>query len=543
VNTLIRSVAGVFFGVLLFIGTAQATDYYWSWAGTGSYGSASAACNAGGAGTYAGNPNQAFSSATVTGISGAVAYCQYYYTWTPASGADDTTTPHAGAGDQVNRGGNGCPSGSTYNNATGSCDFPDLQPGEECADQTGATAGNPKIWDSTVNACVLFSESEGKAPCSYLANKGGTSSYLISGAVSSGYVFAPPTFATQGTDCEIQTVRTTKCVVKVNGEGKCVVDGVYSGEVFGGGTDINDALCPDGVCPENQAETTTDNQPCEPVSNGSGGTTCTQTTKTEAEGEQSCGTFNGALTCTSKSPASNGLTTNITATTATQPNGDVQVTTVKDSTLTVCKDVNTCTSTHSTTTSVSTTKPSGATSTTNTCQGSCTSNGGGVETVPGAGTSAGTGTGTCVGEDCGQGGDGSASSVQSCEETPPCEGDPFQCAMLIQAHYDTCKLMAEPTAEQQAESDTRVNDAWDQYDANQATMDGQATSLLGQFQGSIAGGGGGGVCLQDVPFTVQGHTIVLEFSRVCDSIAFIRLGILVVAYLIAARIVLRGTED
>lgn len=529
-HTLYRSFAGVLLGWLLITSNAWALDYYWMRSGSSThYPSARAACP--NTGTYS-NFNGTFDSlifANETSVG-----CSYRMT-VMSSGefAGYMTLYNAG------RAGDSCPVGATYNTTIGGCEMPALEPGEECTDQTGATPGNPKIWDDTVSACVLFTESEGKAPCTYLASSAGESSYLISGAVSSGFVFAPPSFASEGTDCEIQTVRTSKCVIKVSGEGQCVVTGEYTGEVFGGGTDINDALCPDGGCPDNEPETTTDTQDCEPVSDGAGGTSCTTTKTTEAEGEQSCGTFNGVLTCTSKAPASNGVTTEITATTETEPDGDIKVTTVKDSSLTLCTNVNECTTKHSTTTSVTTTKPSGATSTTSSCTGACSSTGGGVETIPGAGTEAGTGSGTCIGDDCGTGEEeGTADVTQDCEATPPCEGDPFQCAVLKQAHIDTCKLMAGPTAEESAAQDAKIDAEYDALDAHQATMDSQVSGLLSGFQSATSGGGsGGGQCLPDLPFSVMGHSVTMEFSRACEPLSFVRLVLLAGAYLIAARIV------
>lgn len=544
-HILYRSFAGVLLGCLLVTSNAWAVDYYWRYAGSGNYASALAAAEYGCQQVYGpGNPNQDCHHTEITGFSGDgnTAYIRHYYNWTVASGASNTTSAYPGSTDSASRQGSGCTAPKTYDTVIGGCVSPLLDPGEECTDQTGAGPGDPMIWDSTVSQCVKFSESEGKAPCSYLQAQGGTSSYLVSGTVlAGGYVATPPTFAAEGTDCEVQLVRTSKCVIRVSGEAQCVVTGEFSGEVFNGGTDINDALCPDGGCAEGEAQTTTDTQDCEPVSNGAGGTSCTATKTTEAEGEQSCGTFNGVLTCTSKSPESNGVVTEITATTETEPDGDIKVTTVKDSSLTLCSDVNTCTTKHSTTTSVTTTKPSGSTTTSTSCTGACSNTGGGVETIPGAGTEAGTGSGTCIGDDCGEGEEeGTADVTQDCQAVPPCEGDPFQCAVLKQAHIDTCKLMAGPTAEESAAQDAKIDAEYAALDAHQATMDGEVSSLLSGFQSATGGGGpGGGQCLPDIPFSVMGHTQTIEFSRACEPLSFVRLVLLAGAYLIAARIVFR----
>lgn len=524
-HTLYRSVAGVLLGWLLITSNAWALTYYWTKGGSGNYASAAAACPAT-VGTY----GLTWTFNGVKFYSAESGQCEYLY-------APDGSKILEFS---LSRAGDSCPVGAFYDAVIGGCVASALEPGEECTDQTGATPGDPMIWDSTVNQCVNFSDSEGKAPCSYLKSQAGPSSYLVSGTIlSGGYVAVPPTFASTGTDCEIQLVRSSKCVVRVSGEAQCVVIGEYSGEVYNGGTDINDALCPDGGCAEGEAETTTDTQDCEPVSNGAGGTSCTATKTTQAEGEQSCGTFNGVLTCSAKAPASNGVITDITATTETEPDGDIKVTTVKDSSLTLCSDINTCTTKHSTTTSVTTTKPSGATSTTTSCTGACSSTGGGVETIPGAGTSAGTGSGTCIGEDCGEGEEeGTADVTQDCAAVPPCEGDPFQCAVLKQAHIDTCKLMAGPTAAETAAQDAKINAEYTKLDAHQAAMDSQVSSLLSGFQSATGGGGpGGGQCLPDIPFSVMGYSQTIEFSQACEPLSFVRLVLLAGAYLIAARIV------
>ncbi|WP_350649743.1 virulence factor TspB C-terminal domain-related protein, partial [Pseudomonas sp. HY13-MNA-CIBAN-0226] len=120
-----------------------------------------------------------------------------------------------------------------------------------------------------------------------------------------------------------------------------------------------------------------------------------------------------------------------------------------------------------------------------------------------------------------------------------CDGDPFQCAILKQAHIDTCKLMAGPTDQEQADSDAKTDAAYADLDAHQTELDGKVTGLLSQFQSSTSGGGSAGKCLPDYQFAVAGHSIDMEFSKACDSLSWVRLVVLAGAYLFAARIVSR----
>lgn len=534
-NTLIRSLAGLFLGCLLAVNSAFALDYRWS-NGISYYADPGAACNAAGLATYANHPTQAWHH-SVLGIEGAYASCVHWYTW-----KDGTPGVNQGGNTLLSRSGTTCPSGTgPYDPSTGMCTVVVVkQVGDLCDDQTGATAQNPFIWDG--NSCVKFFDANAQASCKYMGSHLNTpTAYVVAGVINSaGVPSAPPTFTANSLSCQAQTITSSECTVNVHGDATCNVMATFTGEVNAGGTvDAADGQCEGGVCPVRAPETTTTDDGCSPVSNGSGGSTCTQTKETQAEGSQQCGTVNGAYTCVSKPPKSNGVTTAITATTETLSNGDVKVTTVKDSTLTLCSDINTCTSTHSTTTSHTTTKPSGGSSTASTCVGSCTNTGGGVETVPGAGTSAGTGTGTCTGTDCGQGGDGTADVTNECASPPPCAGDPFQCAILKQAHIDTCKLMAGPTAEQSAAQDAKIAAEYSALDAHQATLDAQVSTLLGGFQSATSGGGPGGQCLPDIPFTAMGYSQTIEFSRVCEPLSFVRLALLAGAYLIAARVVMK----
>jgi hypothetical protein len=522
----------------------MAADYSWgNGSGNGGSPDPGSACTIGGQTQYAGSSIQLFDHAEVVGVDGTTAFCQYYFTYTAASGVDDTTLVRAGVRDSVYRIGSQCPANTgPYVPTTGVCTAatPQLKVGDKCADQTGGSPSDPMIWDGT--GCVHFTTSEGDAPCAYIAGLGNSTpqAYSVVGNIdATGNAVAPPEFAGSALKCAVGTISTSDCTVNVAGAVSCNVIGKILDHANPSGTqNAADALCTDSKpCAPKDPVVETKTEACTPVGTGSGGTTCTETKQTTADGEQQCGTVNGAYKCVTKQPASNGLTTNISATSQTLGDGSVKVTTVKDSTLTVCTDVKTCTTKTSTTTTHSTTSPSGTTKTDTSCKGTCNTSGGGVETTPNAGTGTGD-SGTCTGDKCGDGGAGTAATTEDCATPPPCNGDPFQCAILQQAHIDTCKLMAMPDDKTNTEWNAKIAKSQADQVAAQTAMDTQVNSLLGGFQSATGGGGtGGGKCLPDVPFDVMGHTMNMEFSKTCDAISFVRLIILAIAYLAAAKIV------
>jgi len=494
-------------------------------------------------------PTAYYKSASVTYASATEASCKVLIGmgYSP-EGQEYTATVNAG---WIIRFGDTCPGGAPIGAQQECPEVEVYEPGEKCDDQTGGTPSDPMIFDDTVGKCVRFTESEGDAPCTFLKSAGdgnpsytGTA-YSVAGTVNAGGVAsAPPTFAQDGLRCEVSTVSTTDCKTSVSGDVTCNVIGKFTGKASStGALDVSDHLCPNGTCPAQEPETKATEQPCNPVGNGAGGSTCTQVKETVQDGSQQCGTMNGSIKCVTKPPYSNGITTAISATSETLPDGSVKVTTVKNSTNTVCTDIKTCTTSTSTTTSHTVTKPNGTTTTETSCKGVCTPNGGGLETNPTSGSGnngSGTGGGGTGGNGEGEGGDGTADVAADCAAVPPCDGDVFLCAILKQDHIDTCKLMADATAEQKAAARAKTDAAYADLDALQLEMDNKANGLLAKFQSETSGSAPGGKCLPDLVIPVPGITSLnLEFSKTCDSLSWVRLVVLAGAYLFAARVVFK----
>ena len=388
--------------VFIFPLTASAANYYWTyWAIGGQYSSPQAVCEAAG-----GGPGYSVSYEMLSGGTSAVCV------------VTRQSDGYVDRGAFVNRSGDSCAVDTTYNPQTGVC-VATQKDGDICTDQTGARGpGDPMIYSSKAGKCVNFTQSDDAATCGYLAGKGGAgTSYTVAGTWDGGTPSAPPVFVQDGLSCEVATVSTSDCVAKgTSGAVQCNVIGKLTGNVSNktNVTDAKDASCPDGKCVSLTPETKTENQPC--VYSGSGSSvSCTSNTNTTKDGTQQCGSVNGAVTCITVPPTSNGI--KIDSTVKTSSNSDGSSTSVKtdNATKTVCTGINKCTSTSSTTTTTTHTNSSGQPTSTNTsCTGTCSSSGTGIT----GGTPSGTGTGdsssgNCTSEDCGSGGAGGLTDPQN----------------------------------------------------------------------------------------------------------------------------------
>lgn len=533
----IRFIAGALLGCSIYSNSVLATDYYWS-DGISSAANPAEACNLAGKSTYSNHQNQIFDHSEITGVEGDYASCQHYFVWS----LPDTQGVHRGTSSLLRLYGSTCPTGTgPYNPITGICDPQEhkLQPGDKCEDQGAANRSDPKIWDDTVNACVKFTESKGDAPCSYIASQSSSSSgtaYTIAGVLDKGgNAVAPPSFADSSLSCQVKTISSSECTITVQGSISCNVIGKLTGKANGAGINsIKDATCTaEKPCEQKTPEITTTQDPCIPLGDGSGGSSCTETKKTETQGSQNCGLVNGVYKCITRLPRSNGISTKTNVAKQALPDGSVQITTVKNATNTVCSDVNTCTEKTSTTTTKTITSSSGTTKTEVSCKGTCTPDGQGLESNPSAGTGSGNGNNSE------EGSDGTASATDDCVTPPLCDGDPFLCAILKQQHIDTCKLMAAPTDQELSEMQGRVDAQYSAMQVNQDSMDSKVNNLLNGFKSASTGTGGGGKCLPDIKFSVLGHSMTFAFSKTCEALGFLRYAVLAAAYLFAARIVAR----
>lgn len=421
----------------------------------------------------------------------------------------------------VSRVGDSCLSSATYNSSTGACDI-SADDGALCPDQTGARGtGDPMIYSSSKSSCVLMTDADNDALCHYMASAGSTAStYMVKGTIVNGVATAPPTFATDGFACELKTLTSSDCTINIHGSVTCQVTATYTGNVSSKVTEVvSDAkdVCVTGsTCVDTAPVTTHTDTGCVAAGN------CTQDVSSDTTGSQKCGTVNGSLYCTDTNPTSTDTKTVQSTTSTTNADGSVTSSLNTDKTITSCSDVGSCTSSTSTTTTTTTTTTSGSTSSSTTCTGSCTSTGGSV----------GTGTSGDGGDDS----NGTATTSDNCTSPPYCDGDAYSCAILKQEWIDSCAVRSLPTTDEQATWDAKVADSKALQTQAQSDLDEQVNGFVSTFE-SASSGSGGGKCFADQTVSVNGNSVVLPFSEVCDALQYFRFALLVAAYLISARLV------
>lgn len=120
----------------------------------------------------------------------------------------------------------------------------------------------------------------------------------------------------------------------------------------------------------------------------------------------------------------------------------------------------------------------------------------------------------------------------SCSAAFSCDGDAVMCAIALDQHKRNCTLFETPSAE------SSLYDAEKNKEGSQATDEAKSIGS-GSFDTTDAIGGGSG-CITDKAVTVMGKTFMVPFSSVCPSLALIGNVMLVVSFLLAGRIVVRG---
>lgn len=426
------------------------------------------------------------------------------------------------------RSGDTCPSGTVYNSTTGGCGAPACAPNH--------------TWDATIGFC------KPDDPCKALT--GTSDSFSIQGNHKTdptpfynpypGGWSRPSTITVNG--CEMAVSVGASCKAKGNGDFVCTGNASYTG--ITAGTGENDPgpdsdECTGDECPDTDPAPTNESaESCTPWVYGQYGLErqCTSTNDNQRPGSGSCLT-DGSLVCVKPSPTPSS---DVTATTSDQTKNTDQTTgnttTVTNNTTnkTVCLAGSCTTTTTTNKTTVVNNAAGDQVSKENECKGpQCPST-----TNPDAD---GDGLGDCI-KNCSEEEEedeeeGSASVSESCDAAPECDGDPFQCAILKQVHYNSCEERRPFNDEEKQQVDDAIQESQDLADDSQEELDTSLGGFFSEFKQSANGNGspGSGQCLQDKEISFLSNTIVLPFSQVCPFIEIFRMALLAVAYLIVAR--------
>jgi hypothetical protein len=335
---------------------------------------------------------------------------------------------------QINRLGDTCPAGATYDAIIGECVAPACPLGEaRNAENVCVPIVCPVVNESVESVyspkqskCVLYPNLDNEEACGFLKGKTSGSTVIT---VSSNSAEGPKGVTSVPNYCGV-TVTKAECTSKINpspeslsqGSYNCKVSGIYTGDYIPGNTTTPDGFCPNGTCteppppkPEPPAPIPanfTDTKPCV-YSAAPGGSTCTSSTVKSKEGTVNCGTVNGAYTCIAKSPSHNGLDIRTDIVTTPDANGGTKTVKTDTATSTDCTNIGSCKV--SKTQNVTTITKDGQGNTTSTT-GSCTG-----EKCPdknGNPDGDGDGFGDCVGDECGtdEGGDDAGIEKPELEE-------------------------------------------------------------------------------------------------------------------------------
>lgn len=156
--------------------------------------------------------------------------------------------------------------------------------------------------------------------------------------------------------------------------------------------------------------------------------------------------------------------------------------------------------------------------------------------------SGGTGTGqgkecTQAQQDAGMCTGGSYGSSDSCETPPDCDGDPVQCGIILQSWRDICRL-TRVTDEQREGLEQVITQEQGKYNQAKTGFDEQVDGFFTGFEAKISQSSGP-TCFSDVTVPVMQGTITIPLSNpgVCEFFAFLRIMVLLAAYVEAMRII------
>lgn len=393
----------------------------------------------------------------------------------------------------------GCPSGQSKDPVSGLCAIPNL-----CSSQKGVTKPFNRVG---VAPDDLFNVSAGRP-----------TTKSRSGCFD-------------GCAAEMEDLR---CTHKTTGAYTCKISASFSGETCGSGGTGPEETTSDAPEPQTKSET----KPCVMKTNADGTQSCESSSLVDKEGKN-CGTFNGDSYCSDKNANKNDIKIQTTVKTEPTADGGTKTTKIDTAIITTCTGVNSCT-TSGTTITTTTTKDSSGNSTggSSSCSGKACPD---KTTNPDAD---GDGFGDCT-KDCsdgdgeGEGEGGTAGTSGDCAVPPPCDGDIYLCSILKQSALNHCLDRAPPTVAEKEEFQQKVDAEYSKIDQLQSELDQKVTAAFGDFQSKATGStvNGPAKCLPDYPIHFMNRTFLMEFSKLCDTLAALRFALLAVAYLAAARIV------
>jgi hypothetical protein len=192
-----------------------------------------------------------------------------------------------------------------------------------------------------------------------------------------------------------------------------------------------------------------------------------------------------------------------------------------------------------------TTTKTEAKSTSCTAAGSCTTTVTTTTTVNGTSTTSTKTTTEGKGEFCAgnpgskECGDGEGSSFGgSCQAGFTCDGDALQCAIAKEQHKRSCELFEKDNEERQAYEAAKVKGkaGTDQT----ADLPGNQTINIGPGDFDSSDAIGGSQCITDKTLVISGHTVSIPLSTMCPYLAYLGQLLVVVGYLLGARILIRG---
>lgn len=310
----------------------------------------------------------------------------------------------------VSRSGTECPSGSIYNNSSGSCDIPYGDDGTWCVPPSNPSAGKQFIISN--GQCVAPTDAALKDQCKAYSKSPDSGAAVVTSwkwPANDSEELRNPQKAANAMGCEIQLLQDISCITRppsidpITGYAnektlKCKTNSVLTGNVANDpkGTPAG-SQCEGDECTIEPPAELKEQKPCTYVYDAEGRKTCSSWVFTGKEGAEQCGTVGGVFSCKNDLPKAVGKGLSIGTVIDEKPNPDGSKTTTKTDTAkqTVCL-ANACTTT---TTINKTTSIHGADgslqSTTGTCTGALCASGG-------KGDADGDGLGDCKGTDCGE---------------------------------------------------------------------------------------------------------------------------------------------